>query len=253
MSELDIMNLSFYDTMASELQCHVIKFLPIEFIYKNITILNKYHNELVNSNYFFNLLLEYYYPKQKNIQLSSTIKDNFHKIHKIMYRKFKIRTLVIPNINGDYIDKTIILPYNIIASLLNLPILTSLYTDIIGYLRAYDYDIKNLINFKIKNRDVYRVTLFVIPLDELFFKNYYPGNNIKMSFNELFNNIIPMNIKNLYEYHKLYFKIHAITLQIYIKNNINNIDIYYSKINGDKQTARTLFEEVANDYISEYC
>jgi len=249
MSEQDIYNLITYNTLIGELQCEILKFLPVEQIYKTIISLNKYHYDLVNNNYFFKKLLKYTYPKQKNIILDTNVKDNFKKIHKIMYRKFITRLLNIPTHIGNIMDYTIILPYNIIASLLNLPMLNYIYTDIIGYLRAYNYNFDRLINFELDEHNLYRVTLFANTNNSELFNNIAPGGTIKMNFDKLLTQIIPLNIKNINEYKNIYNNIHIITLQIY-KNNMN---IYYSKINYEKSIAMTLFEEVKNDYITKYC
>jgi hypothetical protein len=250
MSKQDTLNnLIMYNILVSELQCEILKFLPVEEIYKTIAILDKYHYELVNYNYFFKILLKYTYPKQKDIILDTDTKNNFKKIHKIMYRKFVTRLLNIPTQQGNIMDYTIVLPYNIIASLLNLPMLNYIYTDIIGYLRAYNYNFDRLINFEINEHNLYRVTLFVNTNNSELFNNIAPGEAIKMNFDKLLTQIIPINIKNINEYKNIYNNIHIITLQIY-KNNINT---YYSKINYEKSIAMTLFEEVKNDFITKYC
>lgn len=209
--------------------------------------MNKNIYNIIKNEYFFKLMLKKHYVRFSNIMLCSTQYENFKKIYKSVDTKIKPKNLNY-KINGiTYIDKTLILPYNIIATILHLPKLEIMYTEIIAYLRCSNFNFNKVKDIYDKS-DVYRITIFVTIKDNTLFQNYIGREKINMSFNQLFDKIIPINIKDKEHFINTQ-DMYAITIQIK-ENNIS--EIYYSGLNSDRNEVANLFKEVKAEYITKY-
>jgi hypothetical protein len=233
--------------LPNEIITHIFLELPIETIYKVLILLDKNTYSLVNDDYFIKLLLNREYPKFANLMLCSSTKENFKMIYRCIDKIIEPKHLPYKVHGSEYIDKTLVLPYNIIATLLNLPKLEIMYTEIIGYLRCTEFEFKKLKNFPEKP-DYYRITIFTILSNATLFQNCSSREKLNMSFEELFKKIVPINLKDT-EHFKNTDNMYAITIQT---NKDGGKEIFYSGLNSDRAMVQKLFQEVTADYKSKY-
>jgi hypothetical protein len=240
-------NMSLLD-FPNEIIDEIFAQLPIKTIYTTIIILNKLSYNIVNEPTFIKAILKINYPKFSHLILSSTSKENLKKIYKCIDTKIRPRNLPYKINNIQYLDKTLVLPYNIIATILDLPKLEMMYTEIIGYLRCASFSFDKVKDFPEKP-DIFRITIFVIVKDKSIFENYTGREKLDMTFEELFKNITPINIKDTEHFKQNSNDMYAITIQTFEDNTKK---LFFSGLNSDRDLVKKLFEEVKADYKSKY-
>lgn len=234
--------------LPEEIIIKIFNMFSISEIYQILGRLNKYTNQLVDNDYFYKRVLKDNYPNFCDILLSTTPKENLKKIHQIMNKKIVPKELKYCVAGNTYYDKTLILPYNIIAKFFNLPKLEMMYTEIFGYLRCGEFKMERLNDFKINKDSSYRISLFSFVKDKTMFENFTSRQLINMSMEELLSKLEPVNLKDAAHFESNTEQMYAITLQI--RNN--NIEIFYSGLNTERENVKKLFEEVKKDYRTKY-
>lgn len=234
--------------LPEEIIIDIFNMFSLREIYQILGRINKYCNSIVENEYFCRKLLKNYYPNFSDIMLSTSAKENLKKIHKIMNDKIVPKELKYKVGERTYYDKTLILPYNIIAKIFNLPKLEMMYTEIIGYLRCGDFKIERLKDFSF-NRDIsYRVSLFSYLKDKKLFEKCNAREKIDITVEDLLSKLDPINLKDANQFENNNQEIYAITLQFHY----DIVEIFYSGLNSERHNVQKLFEEVKKDYRTKY-
>ena len=220
---------NFADIISRDIIIYLFRFLNLNDIFNIIGKLNKKYYNIVHNN--CNMILTLKYPKQ-NINIYTNNFMNLQIIHKIMSKQRNLKLLTIKTENSIYLQSVMILPYNIIASLVDLPKYSK---NILAFMNCSHYFFSNLNSFK--NNQLISITIFVRSND-IDFKKYKPNDIIYIP--NIWSKLIPINNYNETKIHD----IHAITFNI--KNR--KYKIIYTDINDDKENIKEILKIVQKEY-----
>lgn len=243
----NLMDLPNIMDLPFEILTQIFLELPIETLYQSLVLVNNDIYHILNNESFYKSLLNKNYPQFATLMLCTTNSSNFKKIYKSVDTTIKPKYLKYKVNNRQYVDRSVTLPFNIIATLLNLPKLEMIYTEIFAYLRCSSFEFNKLKDFSNTPAN-YRVTIFVAVNDNTLFNNYTSREKLNITFEDLFKKIVPINLKDEEQF-KNTENFYAITIQI---NDDNTKELFFSNLNSDRDAVEMLFKEVKSDYTSKY-